>query len=121
MSLTRMGKQNDSVKILDDVDLSLSLSLEDRAARQYTNIEIDVQPIVFRTSYRDINLMTTIVNDAVARLSKGGGTDVNAQRSDRSSSKVPSTRNVSGKTTNTTFHAKTCARGVCNRKHRKGL
>lgn len=98
----RMGKQNDSVKILDDVDLSLSLSLEDRAARQFTNIEIDVQPVVFRTSYRDINLMTTIVNDAIARLPKSAETSANMQRSEGSTYKPSSTRRVSGKASNTT-------------------
>ncbi|KLO14457.1 hypothetical protein SCHPADRAFT_996578 [Schizopora paradoxa] len=102
LSLMRMGKQSDSVKILDDVDLSLSLSLEDRAARQFTNIEVDVQPVVFRTSYRDINLMTTIVNDAIARLPKNGETNPDTKHSESSMSKPMSTRRASGKTSNAT-------------------
>ena len=65
-----MGKQADNVRVLDDVDITLSLSLEDRAARQYTNISLDVKPIVVRISYRDIKLIMNIVNDAIARLPK---------------------------------------------------
>ena len=72
MSLTRMGRQTESVRVLDDVDLTFSLSLENKASRQFTDIQIDVRTVVFRVSYRDIMLMSAIVNNAIALFPKSG-------------------------------------------------
>ncbi|TCD71537.1 hypothetical protein EIP91_008918 [Steccherinum ochraceum] len=65
MSLSRMGKNAESVRFLDDVDLTLSLDSRSTSSQQTTSIEVSVQPVVFRASYRDINLITTIVNKAI--------------------------------------------------------
>ncbi|KAF7791866.1 hypothetical protein EIP86_002890 [Pleurotus ostreatoroseus] len=65
MSLTSMGKDADTVRFLDDVDLTFALDSRTSASQQMTSIEITSQPIVFRASYRDINLITTIVNKAI--------------------------------------------------------
>ncbi|KAI0639418.1 vacuolar protein sorting-associated protein 13 [Trametes polyzona] len=65
MSLTRMGKPAESVRFLDDVDLTLTLDSRSSAAHQSTSIEVTALPIVFRASYRDIMLITTIVNKAI--------------------------------------------------------
>ncbi|KAH9849745.1 vacuolar protein sorting-associated protein 13 [Lenzites betulinus] len=65
MSLTRMGKPAESVRFLDDVDLTFALDSRTSAAHQSTSIEVAAQPIVFRASYRDIMLITTIVNKAI--------------------------------------------------------
>jgi len=67
MSLMRMGRASESVRFLDDVDLTLSLDSRASALQQMTNIEISAKPIVFRASYRDINLITSIVNKAIER------------------------------------------------------
>ncbi|KAF8216245.1 hypothetical protein K438DRAFT_1748990 [Mycena galopus ATCC 62051] len=65
MSLIRMGKPSESVRFLDDVDLTFSLDSRSSDAQQMTSIEISAKPIVFRASYRDINMIMTIVNKAI--------------------------------------------------------
>ncbi|CDO71578.1 hypothetical protein BN946_scf184911.g48 [Trametes cinnabarina] len=65
MSLTRMGKPAESVRFLDDVDLTFTLDSRSSSAHQSTSIEVTALPIVFRASYRDIMLITTIVNKAI--------------------------------------------------------
>ncbi|KAG2023495.1 hypothetical protein CC2G_001143 [Coprinopsis cinerea AmutBmut pab1-1] len=65
MSLIQMGRHTESARFLDDVDLTVSLDTRSSAAQQMTSIEINAKPIVFRASYRDINLITTIVNKAI--------------------------------------------------------
>jgi vacuolar protein sorting-associated protein 13A/C len=65
MSLMRMGKAAEDVRFLDDVDLTLSLDSRTSSSQQMTSIEVTAKPIVFRASYRDINLIMTIVNKAI--------------------------------------------------------
>ena len=65
MSLVRMGGASESVRFLDDIDLTFSLDSRSSSSHQMTNIEIGVKPITFRASYRDINLITSIVNKAI--------------------------------------------------------
>ena len=65
MSLVRMGGASESVRFLDDVDLTFSLDSRSSSSHQMTNIEIGAKPITFRASYRDINLITSIVNKAI--------------------------------------------------------
>ena len=61
----RMGKPSESVRFLDDVDLTFSLDNRTSSAQQMISIEISAKPIVFRASYRDIKLITSIVNTAI--------------------------------------------------------
>ena len=65
MSLIQMGGASESVRFLDDVDLTLSLDSRSSSSQQMTNIEVGAKPITFRASYRDINLITSIVNKAI--------------------------------------------------------
>ncbi|KAJ7071032.1 vacuolar protein sorting-associated protein 13 [Mycena amicta] len=65
MSLVRMGKPAESVRFLDDFDLTFSLDGRSASDQQMTSIEISAKPIVFRASYRDINMIMTIVNKAI--------------------------------------------------------
>jgi vacuolar protein sorting-associated protein 13A/C len=65
MSLLRMDKPSDAVRFLDDFDLTLSIDNRPIAAQQMSNIELTLQPVVFRVSYRDIHLITSIVNKAI--------------------------------------------------------
>jgi vacuolar protein sorting-associated protein 13A/C len=60
-----MGNPSESVRFLDDVDLTFSLDSRSSASQQMTNMEIAAKPIVFRASYRDINMITAIVNKAI--------------------------------------------------------
>ncbi|CAE6445232.1 unnamed protein product [Rhizoctonia solani] len=70
MSLGRMGRSAENVRFLDDMDITLSLDTRKSAAHQMTSIELSTQPIVFRASYRDINLIMAIVNRAIELSSK---------------------------------------------------
>ncbi|KAH9835542.1 vacuolar protein sorting-associated protein 13 [Rhodofomes roseus] len=66
MSLMRMGSgASDSVRFMDDVDMTLSLDSRSSSSQRSTSFDVSVKPIVFRASYRDINLITTIVNRAL--------------------------------------------------------
>lgn len=60
-----MGKESESVRFLDDFDLTVSLDSRSNSSQQMTNMEINAKPIVFRASYRDIILITSIVNKAI--------------------------------------------------------
>lgn len=60
-----MGKDPETVRFLDDIDFTFSLDSRSSENHQMTSIEVSSQPIVFRASYRDINLITTIVNKAI--------------------------------------------------------
>ena len=63
----RMGRAAESVRFLDDVDFTFSLDSRSSSLHQMTNMEIATKPIVFRASYRDINLITSIINKAIDR------------------------------------------------------
>lgn len=65
MSLLKMGKPSESVRFLDDVDMTLTMDNRPTTAQHMTNLAITSKPIVFRASHRDINLITTIVNKAI--------------------------------------------------------
>ncbi|CAL1695807.1 unnamed protein product [Somion occarium] len=70
MSLTRIGKTSESVRFLDDVDLTCSLDSRSSTSQQMTSIEVSIRPVVFRASYRDINLISTIANKAIDLYTK---------------------------------------------------
>ncbi|KAJ3800717.1 vacuolar protein sorting-associated protein 13 [Lentinula aff. detonsa] len=65
MSLMQMARPADTVRFLDDFDLTFSLDSRSTSSRLMTNIELNAKPIVFRASYRDITLISSIVNKAV--------------------------------------------------------
>ncbi len=69
MSLLRMGSPEDA-RILDDVDLTLTLDSLTMSSHQMTSIEIAIKPIVLRASYRDIMLILTIVNKVMEGYGK---------------------------------------------------
>ncbi|KAI0275069.1 vacuolar protein sorting-associated protein 13 [Gloeopeniophorella convolvens] len=69
MSLLRMGKPEEA-RILDDVDLTLSLDSRTTSSHQMTSVNINFQPIVLRASYRDIMLMLEIANKAMEAYGK---------------------------------------------------
>lgn len=70
MSLVSMDKPTDSVRILDETDISVAMDSRRSPAGQLTNIEVQSKPIVLRASYRDIMLMTAIANKALELSSK---------------------------------------------------
>ncbi|KAJ3515399.1 hypothetical protein NLJ89_g1777 [Agrocybe chaxingu] len=70
MSLISMGRTVENVRVLDDVDFTFSLDSRTSSLQQMTNMEISARPIVFRASYRDINLIMSIANKAIERYGK---------------------------------------------------
>ena len=70
MSLSRMGKPSEKVKFLDDVDLTLSVDSRSTPSQQWTSIEIFCKPVIFRASYRDIILITSIFNKSMESYSE---------------------------------------------------
>ncbi|KAF5314046.1 hypothetical protein D9611_006808 [Ephemerocybe angulata] len=70
MSLMRMGRYSEVVRFLDNLDLTVSLDNRSSSSQQMSNIEVNMKPVVLRASYRDINLITTIVNRAIELYSQ---------------------------------------------------
>src|SRR5260370_35301487 len=70
MSLMQMGNPDESLRFLDDVDVTLSLDSRQSATQQMTNIDITSTPIVFRASQRDINVIMAIVTKATQMAAK---------------------------------------------------
>ena len=60
-----MDKQVESVRVLDNFDINLSLDNRGDGRHQVTSVELDLQALTFRLSYRDILLVTSIVNRAI--------------------------------------------------------
>ncbi|KAK0532867.1 Vacuolar protein sorting-associated protein 13 [Tilletia horrida] len=65
MLMRKMNRPKESLRFLDDFDVTMSMDSRMSAARQVTSIEIDIEPLTFRVSYRDIMLITTVVNKAI--------------------------------------------------------
>ncbi|KAL9941010.1 hypothetical protein V8E36_000498 [Tilletia maclaganii] len=65
MLMRRMNRPKEALRFLDDFDVTMSMDTRKSAARQVTSIEIDIEPLIFRVSYRDIMLITTVVNKAI--------------------------------------------------------
>ncbi|GAA94842.1 hypothetical protein E5Q_01496 [Mixia osmundae IAM 14324] len=65
MFLCKMDAQSNTLRFLDSFDLSLSLDTREDAGRQLTNIEMRVQPLTFRLSFRDVKIIMLIVNRAI--------------------------------------------------------
>ena len=65
MSLIQMDNSSNTVRFLDNVDITFSLDNRSSSSQQMTSIEITSKPIVLRASYRDINLISSIVNKAI--------------------------------------------------------
>ena len=72
MFLCKMDKQSERVRVVDSFDTTLSLETSSEGSAQVSSIDINVQPIVFRISYRDIMLAMSIVNRAIELSSSVG-------------------------------------------------
>jgi vacuolar protein sorting-associated protein 13A/C len=69
MSLIKMDKPQDAVRFMDETDMNLIVDRRVSIRECQTVFEFNSKPITFRASYRDINLITSIANKALA-LSK---------------------------------------------------
>ena len=90
-----MGNAADTVRFLDEIDITFSLDSRNSMQENMTSMEIAVKPIVFRASYGDINLIMAIVNRALelygksASASAGPDPNISAISGSASKSDVP--------------------------------
>ena len=61
----RMNNPAEQVRFMDDLDLNFAMDSRQSTNEHRTSIEMDSKPIVFRASYRDILLITSIANRAM--------------------------------------------------------
>ncbi|PFH54473.1 hypothetical protein AMATHDRAFT_72271 [Amanita thiersii Skay4041] len=94
MSLTRMGKPTESVRFLDDVDITVSLDNRSSALQQMTSIEIFTKAVTVRASYRDVMLISSIVTKAIEMYGKSQNSNT-AQSTALSQSVRPNGRKAS--------------------------
>jgi vacuolar protein sorting-associated protein 13A/C len=62
-----MADACETVRFVDDTDLTLTFDSRATSFQQMTNVEIMTKSIVLRASYRDINLIMSIINKALER------------------------------------------------------
>ncbi|GAA5952650.1 hypothetical protein JCM21900_006060 [Sporobolomyces salmonicolor] len=65
MFLCRMDRPKENIRVLDDLDLTVSMGSRADGGRQITNIDVVVQPVILRVSFRDILLINSIINRAI--------------------------------------------------------
>lgn len=88
----RMGNTSDFVRFLDNVDLTFSMDSRSSSSQQMISMEISAKPIIFRASYRDINLITSITNKALELY----GNSANSRSGSKGDTKANSGAMVSG-------------------------
>jgi len=71
MSLLQMNAPQDKVSFIDAFSITMSMDGTKMVQQQITNINVNVDPIVLRASYRDINLIMAIVNKAIELSTSG--------------------------------------------------
>ena len=95
MALLRMGSPDDA-RILDDVDLTLTLDSRMMSSHQMTSIDIMFKPIVLRASYRDIMLILTIVNKAMEAYGRQTSTAPSSEPAHPAAISTTAVRRASG-------------------------
>lgn len=76
-----MNKRAEAVHFLDDTDITLSLESHSEAQKAFTGINLSVQQVFFRTSYRDITIIASIINKAIVLSSTRPTNTVASQQS----------------------------------------
>lgn len=72
MSFGRMDEsEEERVRFLDDIDVTLAYDTSSNGAQQDTSIELALQKVVFRASATNIFLLMDIVNKAIALAAAG--------------------------------------------------
>lgn len=104
MSLMSMNKPTEKVSFLDEIDIALTVDNRKSSGHSMTSVDLTIQPIVFRASLRDINLITAIVTrgmelssgDKDAKASAKKSVRPSAQQYPKSGKKSKSSRPPSG-------------------------
>jgi len=76
MSLIQMGEKTETVRFLDGFDFTLSSDSRSSVSQQMINLELSARPVIVRASYRDISLITRILNKAFERFGSPGGSSI---------------------------------------------
>jgi len=84
--LCKMDKQKETIRILDDFDLNLSMDNRQDNGNQVSNIELDMQALVVRLSNRDVFLVSSIVSRAI-ELSASPEEEENKKKQEKASQK----------------------------------
>ncbi|KAH7104413.1 vacuolar protein sorting-associated protein vps13 [Auriculariales sp. MPI-PUGE-AT-0066] len=94
MSLFQMNAPHDKVSFIDDFSITLSMDNRKVAQHQLTSIQVQVEPVILRASYRDINLIMSIVNKAItlSTSSDAGKSPSSLALSDTASPKPTTTK-----------------------------
>lgn len=71
-----MGVESETVRFLDDIDLTFSLDNRASERGQHVSMESSSTEIVFRASYRDIMLITAIATKAIELYATSQGDTV---------------------------------------------
>ena len=69
MFMCRMHRPKDTLRLLDNLDVALSMDSRVSQTSSTTSIEVDVEPLVLRVSMRDIMMIQSVVNKAIDRKS----------------------------------------------------
>ncbi|PWN54382.1 hypothetical protein IE53DRAFT_157097 [Violaceomyces palustris] len=90
MFMCRMNRPKDTLRFLDNFDLTMSMDSRMSSARQVTSIEIDVDPLVLRVSYRDIMMIQSVINKAIEMSAQSGGAGQDDSKSEATNRREPS-------------------------------
>jgi vacuolar protein sorting-associated protein 13A/C len=61
----QMDKPKETIRFLDNFDITLSLDNRSDGGHTLTNIDVNIQPLVLRVSFRDLLLIQNIINRAI--------------------------------------------------------
>lgn len=78
MSLCKMDNQRETISLLDEFDVTLAMDSRTQGNRTTQSIDLDVEPIVLRVSYRDVMLVQRIVQKAIDLSNKTAAPTVEA-------------------------------------------
>lgn len=80
-----MDRQNETIQFLDNLDIALSMDNRAEDTMEKMSIELTLQEIILRASYRDILLVNSILQRA-SELSKGAAPDNGQNQHDTNTS-----------------------------------
>ncbi|EIW86715.1 vacuolar protein sorting-associated protein 13 [Coniophora puteana RWD-64-598 SS2] len=103
LSLIQMGVETDTVRLLDNVDITFTLDSRTSKREQMTSMEMTAKPIIIRASYRDIMLISTIVTKAANLYAKFQGGSSRASTTSASSVKSTMTDSAPSRPPHSTY------------------
>lgn len=65
MFMCRMTRPKDTVRLLDNFNMAVSVDSGSGDQKQTTSIDAHVEPLVFRIALRDVRLISSVVNEAI--------------------------------------------------------